>query len=439
MPSPYLALSGIPVPVSLSSGLRYSPVLLGEKVRTFNGFPRSSARRKLYAYEAGTGPLPLAEAAALRALIDGEGDSWDFAGNMLSSRGLWPSTVGAPWVLPDSGRYEAYGLWLNAGDTVSWATQLGEAWTVGYWARVADGTGTNWRHYVQRADGTLYVDAVVPNPEGHTWTFEEGLTSAQGLAASGTTGTVAAGVTSGRFGRCASISAGGTVRWPTGLGIQWTVAYWARLSTDAGWTHYIHRPGVNISRNGGVNNAPPNGGALYSATGDYTQLPGGAVTLLCSSGSGGGIGNPNNAPLLVDDLVVLPYTVPNSWVAPWYAATAPFRLPGTVGLAEVDEAGALTVRHRAGVSGGFLNPTNDPVVVSDLVALPYTVPAAWLVPWRDAGAPFGPLPYHRATGTGLHRAVVVMGDAGQGEALEWWDGPLRVQGEDFTFTLQEAP
>ncbi|AEI65555.1 hypothetical protein [Corallococcus macrosporus] len=435
---PYLALSGIPVPVSQSSGLRYSPVLLGEKVRTFNGFPRSSVRRKSMSYEGGTGPLPLADAAVLRALIDGEGDSWDFALTMASSRGLWPATSGAPWVVPSGVYDDGYALSLGVTDTVSWATQLGEAWTVAYWARVVDGTGAPWRHYLQRSDGSLSVDAVAPAPEGNAWTFETSLTSAQGLSPAGTTGTVTAGVDGpGRFGRCASITAGGTVRYATQLGTQWTVAYWARLSTSSTWTHYIHRPGLFISRDGVVGNATPNAGALYSSTGNYTQLPGGAVTLLCREGPGGG--NPSNVPLLVDDLVVLPYTVPDSWVAPWYARGAPFGLPGTAGLASVDEDGSLTVRHVAAVEGGPANLNNGSIYVSDLVALPYLAPDAWLAPWRDAGAPFGPLPYHRATGTGLHRPALVLGDAGQGEALEWWDGPLRVQGEDFTFTLQEAP
>ncbi|AEI66938.1 hypothetical protein [Corallococcus macrosporus] len=435
---PFLALSGIPIPVASTSPLRYSPTLLGEKRRAFNGMPRSSVRRKLTNYEAGTGPLPLADAAVLRALIDGEGDSWDFAATMASSRGLWPSTSGAPWVVPSGVYDDGYALFLGVADAVSWATQLGEAWTVAYWARVMDGTGAPWRHYLQRSDGSLHVDAAAPAPPGHTWTFETSLTSAQGLSPAGTTGTVTAGVDGpGRFGACASITAGGTVRYATELGTQWTVAYWAKLTTSSTWTHYIHRPGVFISRNGVVGNSTPNSGALYSSTGNYTQLPGGAVTLLGPSGLGGS--NPNNVPLLVDDLVVLPYTVPDTWVAHWYARGTPFALPGTAGLASVDEDGSLTVRHVAAVEGGPVNLNNGSIYVSDLVALPYLAPDAWMAPWRDAGAPFGPLPYHRATGTGLPRPVRVLGDAGSGESLEWWDGPQRIAGEDFSYSLMESP
>ncbi|NVJ05219.1 hypothetical protein HUW63_08210 [Myxococcus sp. AM001] len=437
---PYLALSGIPVPVSMSSGLRYSPVLLGEKVRTFNGFPRSSARRKLMSYEGGTGPLALAEASALRALIDGEGDSWSFEVDTTSSRGLWPSTTGTLGRLAVPSRYGDAGLYLPSAASITWPTQLGAEWTVGFWVRPYIEGGV-WRHYVQRSDGSLYVDAVAPAPaEGNTWSFEADLVSAQGMAPSNVTGTVVAAVDGpGRWGLCAALDPNSTLSYPTQLGTQWTVAYWAKLTTTSSWTHYIHRAGVNISRNGGVNNSPPNGGALYSSTNDWTQLPGGDVTLRCVAGFGGGISNPDNVPLLVDDLVVLPYTAPDSWVASWYAATAPFHLPGTGTPASVSETGALTLRKVGGSASGFDNPTNAPLLVDDLVALPYLAPAAWLAPWRDAGAPFGPLPYHRATGSGLHRPALVQGDAGQGEAMEWWEGAQRVQGEDFTFTLQEAP
>ncbi|GEL75551.1 hypothetical protein [Myxococcus virescens] len=438
MPLPFLALSGIPVPVSMSSGLRYSPVLLGEKVRTFSGYPRSSARRKLMAYEGGTGPLSLAASAALRALIDGEGDSWSFAGNLLSSRGLWPNAVGTPTALPSFGRYEGYALALSDGQSVSWATQLGEDWTVGYWARVLGVDGVQWHHYVQRSDGTVCVDAAAPGPHlGHTWSFDDGFTSNWGLEPSDVDASVSE---PGRYGQCATFGEGTSATWPTQLGSQWTVAYWARLETDSTWHLYLHRAGLPLSRDGVVGSHAPSAGALIATNGNYTQLPDGAVYLLNRRGTTGpGIPNVGGVPLLIDDLVVLPYTVPDSWVAPWFASTAPFRLPGTTGLAEVDDNGALTVRHRAGVAGGVINPFNYSLLVSDLVALPYRAPDAWLAPWRDSGAPFGPLPYHRATGAGLHRPALVLGDAGQGDAMEWWEGAQRVQGEDFAFTLQEAP
>ncbi|NVJ13123.1 hypothetical protein [Myxococcus sp. AM010] len=428
MPPPYLALSGIPVPVAERTPLRYSPVLIGEKARTFSGFPRSSVRKKLLNIDGGTGPLPLADAAVLRGLIDGEGDSWSFTEDMASSRGLWPSVVGSPGRQPGGGRYDdTFALSLSAGAAVTWATQLGPQWTVAYWARVWGVDGVQWHHYVQHSDGTVYRDAAAPGPAlGHTWSFDDDFASNWGMAPSD----VDAGQGgAGRYGQCAEFYDGASATWPTALGPQWTVAYWARLATDATWHLYIHRAGLLLSRDGVVGSHPASAGVLYSSSGDYTQLPDGAVVLF----------NQEGGSLLIDDLVVLPYTVPDSWLAPWYASTAPFRLPGTVGLAEVDENGSLTMHHRAGVAGGFPNPANDGLLVSDLVALPYRAPDAWVVPWRDSGAPFGPLPYHRATGTGLHRPTLVLGESGQGESIEWWEGPTRVAGESFTFTLMESP
>ncbi|GEL75213.1 hypothetical protein [Myxococcus virescens] len=443
----YLTLSGIPLPVSADRPMRLSPTLLGEKRRSFSGWPLSSVRRVVMQYEAGTPIRAMAEATALRALVNGDGHSWSFETDTLSSRGLWPSSVtGAPGHAAGVGLFGPGlgALGLVAGDAITWPTQLGAAWTVGYWARV-DVTGAPWKHYVQRSDVPLYVDASVATPaQGNSWTFQTSLSSTQGLAPAGTTGTVTAGVDGpGRFGRCASISAGGTLRYATGLGTQWTVAYWAKLTTASSWTHYIHRPGVNISRNGVVGNSPPSAGALYSSTGDWTNLPGGPATLLCPTAAGvGGFPNPGNVPLLVDDLVVLPYVAPDSWVAPWYAAGAPwgtYSLPGLTALAAVDSAGSLTMSHVGGAAAGFDNPTNAGIYVDDVVALPYSAPTAWLAPWRAAGAAFGPLPYQRAAGTSLPAPGLVLGDAGAGQVQEWLEGGQLVTGQSFDFTLQAVP
>ncbi|GHG79629.1 hypothetical protein [Comamonas sp. JC664] len=443
MPTPYLALSGIPIPVSDRSALRYAPTLLGEKARTFSGFPRSSVRRKLLNLDGGTGPMPLAEAALMRALIDGEGDSWAFDGDAASSRGLWPSVIGAPTMQPELGRYEGGALALGLGSSITWHTQLEESWTAAYWARVWGVDGILWRHYVQRSDGTVRVNTVAPSPaSGQTWDFDFDLLSNWGMAPSATTGDVLAGIGGlGLYGHCAALGEFATVTYPAQLGTSWTVAYWARrISSDATWSLYIHRPGVPCSRNGVLGNLNANGGALFASNGNYTQLPGGAVVLRNRTGSTGpGIPNPGGEALLLDDLVVLPYVVPDSWVAPWYASTAPTRLPGSRGLAAVDDNGSLTLQHVGGVTNGLTNPSNDAWLVDDLVVLPYLAPDAWLTPWRDAGAPFGPLPYHRATGTGLHRPCIVLGDAGQGEGMEWWEGPVRVAGESLNFTLMESP
>ncbi|MFY1829140.1 hypothetical protein ACN47A_24690 [Myxococcus fulvus] len=78
--------------------------------------------------------------------------------------------------------------------------------------------------------------------------------------------------------------------------------------------------------------------------------------------------------------------------------------------------------------------------VDDLVLLPYRVPSSWRAPWRDAGVPFGPLPRHSVTGTGIHEGpLTVFGQANDGTAAELWteDGQYRVH-ESFEFELREA-
>lgn len=274
---PFLALSGIPV--TCLKSLRYQPTLLGTKARAFSGFPYSSVRRTLMTYLAETGPVKLADAALLRALINGEGDSWSFDSTTASSRGLLATTTGTVAVEAGGARFGAGQLKMQPGATVSWAT---------------------------------------------------------------------------------------------GLGAEWTVAYWAKLTTGSAWMHYLHRPGRFIARNGVLNAATPNSGFIVAADGTYATFAGGAVKLQAPSGFPN---NPGNVPLLVDDLVALPYVAPDAWVAPWYASSAAF----------------------------------------------------------------GPLPYHRAAGDGLHKPALVLGTAKDGDAVELWEGGVRAVAEAFAFELMEAP
>ncbi|QSQ19329.1 hypothetical protein JY651_28785 [Pyxidicoccus parkwayensis] len=273
----FLALSGIPL-MCLKSW-RYQPTLMGTKARAFSGFPYSSVRKTLMTYSAETAPLKLADAALLRALINGDGDSWSFDTSTVSSRGLIATMTGTVAVEAGGARFGTGQLKMQPGAAVSWAT---------------------------------------------------------------------------------------------GLGAEWTVAYWAKLTTASAWTHYIHRPGRFIARSGVLNAATPNSGFIVASDGTYAAFTGGAVKLQAPSGFPN---NPSNVPLLVDDLVALPYVIPDVWVAPWYASTAAF----------------------------------------------------------------GPLPHHRATGDGLHKPARVLGTAKDGDALELWDGGVRVVAESFAFELMEAP
>ncbi|RKG93722.1 hypothetical protein D7V97_39755, partial [Corallococcus sp. CA053C] len=94
------------------------------------------------------------------------------------------------------------------------------------------------------------------------------------------------------------------------------------------------------------------------------------------------------------------------------------------------------------VAGGTLKvlSTSTDVTVSDLVYLPYNVPAGWVSQWAAATAPFGPLPYHRAEGSGIPGPFMVLGQAGDAQALEYDDDSgARVQGQYLDFELWQQP
>lgn len=93
------------------------------------------------------------------------------------------------------------------------------------------------------------------------------------------------------------------------------------------------------------------------------------------------------------------------------------------------------------VSGGALKvrATADDIAVSDLVYLPYTMPRAWVPQWAAATAPFGPLPYHRADGTGIPEACRMLGTAGDAAAVEYDEDGARVQGQYLDFELWQLP
>ena len=200
--------------------------------------------------------------------------------------------------------------------------------------------------------------------EGQVWSFEDGLRSQAFLSPSAMVGNAWAVEAMGRFGGCMLMEAGASVTFPTGLGTKWTVAYWwKRQGTKDRWRHHVHRAGVGLHVNGASGPVPHTGG--FFVVDGVGQLPQGGVTL--SNAAGGG-------ELLVDELVVLPWVAPASWVAPWFAAGESF------------------------------------------------------------GAPY---PYHRASGAALYEPLPVLGRVGTGRAVQWWEGGVLVLGQEFDFELQE--
>ncbi|MFL5344353.1 MAG: hypothetical protein ACJ8AT_06155 [Hyalangium sp.] len=124
----------------------------------------------------------------------------------------------------------------------------------------------------------------------------------------------------------------------------------------------------------------------------------------------------------------------------------------------------ILIRRRAGVVDavwldGFYNVTSDPAglitvdgsgrlvvagagyAIDDLVALPYAVPDAWILPlynWRVAHA-WAPLPYVTASGTAFPRGPAqVLGQVGAAKRVPLWSGGTFGLGEVLDFTLQES-
>ncbi|NNB96685.1 hypothetical protein HI113_22565 [Corallococcus exiguus] len=258
------------------------PTHLGPRVRTFRGFAQSGTRARVFTWAAGTPPMPLAEAQALRRLIDGDGHSWAFEANgydgLVSSKGLTGTVVGTIGVGHGSStpRFGAGGLVLAAGASVTWATATTGSYVAGAWLK---------------------------GP------FSEGV-----------------------------------------------------------WQHVVVAPGA-----------------------DRTWLNG------------------------------------EEWLAYGDLEADTF-----IGLGMgLRAAGALTVSNHPGATG--------PLDCDDLVLLPYDVPPAWVQQWAAASAPFGPLPYHRAAGTGIPGPFQVLGQALDAQPVEYDEEGARVQGQYLDFELWQQP
>ncbi len=223
--------------------------------------------------------------------------------------------------------------------------------------------------------------------DGHSWSFDTSTTSSRGAVPASTLGTVA--VTAGG----AKYGAGRLV-----LGVT-SQASWPSLAVDETATY-----------------------ALWAKT---PNLNGGAWTHLVVYVDAGSSGDP-------------PATVYVDGVAGAYADMLELEQETGLVLSRTGEGLYVALSSEA---GGSSLPPETTLEVDDLVWLPYRVPTSWLAAWRDSGAAFGPLPHHAATGTGLRKAMQVLGDAKQGRSEEGTDpedGVLKFF-EAFEFELLEVP
>lgn len=169
--------------------------------------------------------------------------------------------------------------------------------------------------------------------EGHTWSFNTSLYSSKGLGPNASTG-LTVNATAPQFGagmmRVAAAGTPNTAVFATGLGSVWTVAVWVSVAAGP-WGHFVVRSDgakwVNGVRNDGA-----------------------ATAFLVVSGSVTLSGHTTDT-VDYDDLVVLPYAVPDAWPETWGVATSAFSaLPALTLGGDVVPEGTRTVMGSVEVS-----------------------------------------------------------------------------------------
>jgi hypothetical protein len=132
--------------------------------------------------------------------------------------------------------------------------------------------------------------------EGHAWTFESDLASSRGLLPLATSGTVTVGLVGGVHSQCLFAQAGAEVTWALGHSGSWTALYFREESGT--FAHYVVRNTlgtVEVWRNDEKTDVDPG----------VITLPGGNLQLEAAG-----------ADETIDDLVFLPYAVPDNWPGP---------------------------------------------------------------------------------------------------------------------------
>ncbi|MBN1206356.1 MAG: hypothetical protein JXB05_15690 [Myxococcaceae bacterium] len=141
--------------------------------------------------------------------------------------------------------------------------------------------------------------------EGHLWTFDVDFTSSRGLSYAASSGTVTAGVAGGLYNEALEATTGATMTWLPQVAGAWTLLFWRWESTD--FFHYvIRRPSLSgtkeVWRDSVKTDVDP---------GVFTLNTVGQLVLDATA-----------ATEIIDDAVLLPYSVPDTWPALMYADRA---------------------------------------------------------------------------------------------------------------------
>lgn len=135
--------------------------------------------------------------------------------------------------------------------------------------------------------------------EGHSFNFDSNLYSSKGLPPTSIGAGVAQTGASSKFGAgCMSMPATRTITYTALSGATfYSIAYWAKVGAAA-WNHHVRNSG-SFWLNGVATGVDPG----------FASASGTIVTMTADGGS----------TTLIDDLVILPFSVPTDWPAQMYA------------------------------------------------------------------------------------------------------------------------
>lgn len=141
-----LTVQGVELDVSVAD---WEPVRLGQMARSFSGQARSSVRatKRDHHFHGDAAGMTVVMAEYMRALVEGDGHSWNFEDGtdpttlLASSRGLPPYVSGT--VDSDVGKYGGGAQFNNGEADTKWAVGYdGSDCTLMYWVN----TGSGWEH-----------------------------------------------------------------------------------------------------------------------------------------------------------------------------------------------------------------------------------------------------------------------------------------------------
>ncbi len=158
----FLEINGWAVPVFVESW-NDSRDDVEARARQFDGSIFLDTRSQHSGYSGTTPPITAAVRDALRHVIQGDGQHWDFEGDsQYGSRGL--GILSGQFGFANGGKF---GFFLEAFQDVTFETAFGTGapWTVAYWR---DESFLDWHHIIVTSDGRKWRDGVRNDAEPTT-------------------------------------------------------------------------------------------------------------------------------------------------------------------------------------------------------------------------------------------------------------------------------